>query len=49
MSRLAQDWPVYVLLTGVAVFMISVFIHGKRLEREERRKKEQSEPKEVKK
>lgn len=49
MSRLEQDWPVYVLLTGVAIFIVSVFIHGKRLEREERKKKELNESKQVKK
>lgn len=49
MRGIEHDWPVYVLLTGVVVFFISVFIHGKRLEKEERKKQEQDKSKQVKK
>ena len=45
MSRLEQDWPAYVLLAGVAIFIVSAFIHGKRLERKNKEEQKKSEVK----
>jgi hypothetical protein len=30
MTSLARDWPVYLVIGGLAVFMIYVFIHSNR-------------------
>ncbi len=40
MSRLAKDWPAYILLIIVAWFYISVIIHGRRQEKDNHSVKE---------